>query len=185
MNLILLQGSAPVPLTGYLVCYVPLAAIVIGLIAFFVLTDRDASRPYRRLNPFTPAPAAPRGFVASGAGSAAPVALAATGVEIAFVEANPAGSDLAGEYVRIVNGSGAAVNLAGWKLQDGGKKHTFTFPALVLAPGAEVRLWSKAGTNDAANLYWGSRHPIWNNTGDTAVLLGADGTVVSRFSYGA
>lgn len=183
MNLILLQGGAPVPLTGFLVCYVPLAAIVIGLIAFFVLTDRDATRPYLRLNPFTPAPAAPRGFVAAPA--AAPVALAATGVEIAFVEANPAGSDLAGEYVRIVNGSGAAVNLAGWKLQDGGKKHTYTFPALALAAGAELRLWSKAGTNDAANLYWGSRHPIWNNTGDTAVLLGADGTVVSRFTYGA
>ena len=36
MNLILLQGGAPVPLTGFLVCYVPLAAIVIGLIAIGV-----------------------------------------------------------------------------------------------------------------------------------------------------
>jgi hypothetical protein len=44
-------------------------------------------------------------------------------------------------------------------------------------------LWTKAGTNEAGNLYWGNRAAIWNNTGDTAVLRDAAGTEISRFSY--
>ena len=59
MNLILLQGTAPTPISGYMLCFIPLAAIVLGLIALFVLTDRDAARPYARLNPFA-AKSAPR-----------------------------------------------------------------------------------------------------------------------------
>ena len=55
MHLVLLQGTGPVPITGYLICYVPLAAIVLGLITLFVFTDRHASRPYLRFNPFVAA----------------------------------------------------------------------------------------------------------------------------------
>jgi hypothetical protein len=52
MHLILMQGSGPVPFTGYMLCFVPLALVVLGLITLFVLTDRDATRPYLRANPF-------------------------------------------------------------------------------------------------------------------------------------
>jgi hypothetical protein len=44
-------------------------------------------------------------------------------------------------------------------------------------------LWSKSGANDPANLYWGQPRAVWNNTGDTAILLDASGNEVSRFSY--
>jgi hypothetical protein len=77
MDAILLQGAVR-PLTGYLLCYVPLAAIILGLITLFVLTDRHASRPYLRYNPFVaagggqaPAPAVgetPAGSLGSATG---------------------------------------------------------------------------------------------------------------------
>lgn len=51
MDLILLQQTPPTPLSAYFVCYVPLAIVVIGLITYFVITDRHASRPYARLLP--------------------------------------------------------------------------------------------------------------------------------------
>ena len=47
----LLEGTAR-PVTGFLLCYVPLATIILGLITLFVWTDRHASRPYLRFNPF-------------------------------------------------------------------------------------------------------------------------------------
>ena len=52
MHLSLLQGTAPIPISGYLICFIPLACVVLGLITLFILTDRDAARPYARLNPF-------------------------------------------------------------------------------------------------------------------------------------
>jgi hypothetical protein len=75
------------------------------------------------------------------------------------------------------------MNMTGWKLHDGAQRHTYVFPQFVLAPGAEVKLWTRAGTNDAANLYWGQRVAVWNNKGDTGTLLDAGGAVVSRYTY--
>lgn len=52
MYLILFQQTPPpTPLSAYFVCYVPLAVVIIGLITYFVITDRHASRPYARLLP--------------------------------------------------------------------------------------------------------------------------------------
>ncbi|HEX5692429.1 MAG TPA: lamin tail domain-containing protein [Roseiflexaceae bacterium] len=300
MFALLLQGAPPIPASGYLLCFIPLATVIIGLITLFVLTDRHASRPYARYNPFVAAgagagelegrppvvgetPAGPLGAAPPGkttvyegqqgaisaadpeavpppdapdisttfegqggprmpedlgtlpAGtqerlktnqqdpvtpeervqesdrdasmSAAPpppempppvadapppaapetVVLMPTllpRIVIAHVEYDPQGSDREGEYVLIRNETNEAVDLSGWTLRDSDNKHTFTFPAFTVPPGAEVRLWSGSGAADAANLYWGSRGAIWNNLGDTAFLLDASGNEVSRLSYG-
>lgn len=106
-------------------------------------------------------------------------------VSITYIEYDPPGSDLEGEFVVITNASHEPVDLTGWMLIDEGAKHSYTFPAFVLAGGAEVKLWTKAGVNDANNLYWGSRRPIWNNTGDTAILRDANGNLISRYTYAA
>ncbi len=103
---------------------------------------------------------------------------------IDYIEYNPEGSDVQGEYVRIKNTAKRAVNLEGWKLIDEGEKHSYTFPSFSLAAGAEVLLWTKAGEDDASNLYWGSRSAIWNNEGDTAQLIDSKGKVVNTYSYG-
>jgi hypothetical protein len=52
--LVVLQSN-PVPASAYMLCYFPLAFIVLGLVAYFVITDRHASRPYLRFNPFVAA----------------------------------------------------------------------------------------------------------------------------------
>lgn len=52
MHLIVLQGTGPLPVSGYMLCFIPLALVVLGLITLFVVTDRDATRPYLRANPF-------------------------------------------------------------------------------------------------------------------------------------
>ncbi len=280
MDAILLEGVAR-PVTGYLLCFVPLATIVLGLITLFVMTDRHASRPYLRFNPFVatgateqelaarpPAvgetPAGPLGSTAAagettvflgehgatttvpkeqvpppaapyrpadftgappasapkdvgrvegvklpgvdqrpaappappkdvappsaaetGAPTSAPAAgaQATQGITITHIEFNPPGRDIDGEYVRIENSSAGPISLRGWVLRDEGRKHTYTFPTFTLAAGHTVSLWTKRGTNDAANLYWGNASAIWNNTGDTAILSDASGKEIARFSY--
>jgi large subunit ribosomal protein L20 len=105
------------------------------------------------------------------------------GLSISHLEFDPPGKDVDGEYVRISNASGGAIDLSGWTLRDSDDKHSYTFPSFTLAAGAEVQLWTKAGDDDAANLYWGSRSAIWNNTGDTATLSDASDVEVARYSY--
>lgn len=106
-------------------------------------------------------------------------------VSITYIEYDPPGNDLEGEFVVITNSSHEPVDLTGWMLLDEGSKHSYTFPAFTLAGGAEVKLWTKAGVDDANNLYWGARHPIWNNTGDSAILRDANGNLISRYTYAA
>jgi endonuclease G len=95
---------------------------------------------------------------------------------------NPPGVPL-DEYVLIRNEGAAAAAMEGWTLSDAAETE-FTFPSFSLAPGAQVRVWVKAGTNDGENLYWGRGSPVWNNTGgDTATLRDAAGRLVSEYSY--
>jgi len=127
-----------------------------------------------------PAPAAPVTRISSGSAGATATTAAIT---IAHIEFKPEGRDVEGEYVLIRNTSTQAADMTGWKLHDGAQRHTYIFPPFVLAPGAEVKLWTRTGANDAANLYWGQRVAVWNNEGDTGTLLDARGAVVSRYTY--
>lgn len=95
---------------------------------------------------------------------------------------NPPGPDVLSEYVLIRNTGSAKVDMTGWKLFDLAN-HTFVFPTFILAGGADVRVWTKTGTADAANLYWGRKQAVWNNFGDVAVLRNGQDIVVSRYSY--
>ena len=57
-----------------------------------------------------------------------------------------------------------------------------TFPeGTELKPGSTVRVFTDPGHV----LTFNSKHPIWSNMGDVAVLLNPDGDEVSTFSYGA
>lgn len=105
-----------------------------------------------------------------------------TNVEIVSIDYNPPGEDLAGEYVLLRNTGTSAANMTGWTLRDLAN-NSYTFPAFSLATGAEVRLWTRGGTNDNSNLYWGRTQAVWNNDGDTAILRDAGGSEVDRFSY--
>ena len=91
------------------------------------------------------------------------------------------------EHVVITNEGSQAQNLQGWVLESAPSgRQRFTFPAVTLAPGATLRVHSGQGSAAAAapptDLAW-TGHNVWNNSGDTAVLLDPTGREVSRFSY--
>lgn len=103
-------------------------------------------------------------------------------VRITSIDFDPPGSDVAGEHVVIRNDTAAATTLTGWTLRDLAN-HAFTFPSFVLQGGSGVKVWTKAGVNDAENLFWRRRSAIWNNAGDTAILRDQRGTEVARYVY--
>lgn len=103
-------------------------------------------------------------------------------VKIIYIEYDPPGPDVEGEYVQIDNLGGTSATMTNWTLADEAN-HVFTFPTFVLVPGGSVRIWTKSGVNNSTNLYWGSGAAIWNNTGDTATLRNNHGQVVDICSY--
>jgi hypothetical protein len=100
--------------------------------------------------------------------------------DITFILYDPA--DTLSEYVQIQNPGGLPVTMTGWTLRDIAN-HVYTFPSFTLAAGASIRVWTNSGTDNSANLYWGSGTAIWNNDGDTAYLRNAQGTLIDQYSY--
>ena len=144
--------------------------------------DNDHDRALRYL-------AAEEKAVAAGLGMWAPNACGppTEGFTIAEVRANPPGRDedsLDGEWVDIANSGPAAVNLTDWRLRDESSTNRYRFPTgFVIEAGAGVRVVVGCGTDDAATVYWCSPAPVWNNGGDTALLLDASGNIAARLRY--
>ncbi len=109
-------------------------------------------------------------------------AVAPGDVQITYIEYDPPGRDLEGEYVQLENKGEVEQDMSGWVLSDLGG-HSFTFPEFTLSPGAGVKVWSKKGEDAATDLYWGWGRPIWNNSGDTANLVNGQGEIVSSYTY--
>lgn len=87
------------------------------------------------------------------------------------------GGDLEAEVIVLIN-EGGRVDLQGWKLSDK-QGNSYTFPGLVLLPGAQVQVHTAAGTNSATDLYWGRSAPVWGDRGDVATLTDAGGAVIA------
>ena len=105
---------------------------------------------------------------------------------ITGIHADAAGDDrrnLNGEYVLVRNTGAAAINLVGWKLDAGDRSQRFTLGSYPLKRGATVRIHTGRGTTRAGRLYLGSGRPIWNNDGDTAILIDPHNIVVSPYRY--
>ena len=103
-------------------------------------------------------------------------------IRIHHINYNPPGLDVNLEYVLIQNDTEAAINMDKWTLCDAAN-HVFIFPSFTLQSGFSVTIWTKEGTNDAENLFWGHRSPIWNNTTDTAILRDSSGNEVTKYVY--
>jgi competence protein ComEC len=86
-----------------------------------------------------------------------------------------------GEYVCFRNYDVQPADMTGWRVEDG-SRHSYSFPAFTLDPGAIVRLHSGPGTDTATDLHWG-RGLVWNNDHDTVYLYDAFGRLVSRHVY--
>jgi hypothetical protein len=121
--------------------------------------------------------------------AAAPAAPAAKGpVVISGIYYNSPGSDtgsnasLNHEWVRLHNTTGHSITLTGWVLRDSAH-HVFTFGVYRLRAHASVRIHTGHGKRTQASRYWNHSWYVWNNTGDTATLKTASGTVRARCTY--
>ncbi|MGN6688758.1 MAG: cell wall-binding repeat-containing protein [Actinomycetales bacterium] len=129
---------------------------------------------------YTPAPPPPP---PAPAPAPAPVS-----VRISKVQYDSPGADdgsntsLNAEYVVVSNTGSGTATLTGWTLHDA-QSHVYDFPTFTLPAGTSVTVHTGAGTDTSANLYWGSGSYIWNNTGDTATLSNASGTVVDTCTW--
>jgi hypothetical protein len=139
----------------------------------------------------------PRALIAATAVAAlvagvalAPDAIAAStsGARITAIYFDSPGADrggntsLNGEWVRIKNYTSTRKTLTGWTLRDR-QNHVYKFPSFSLAAGASVRIHTGSGTNTGSNLYWRKSWYVWNNTGDTAYLRNAAGTLRDTCAY--
>jgi hypothetical protein len=124
---------------------------------------------------FTPLPPTPTN-------TPTPTTIPEAVVQLVFLEYDPPGDDVDGEFVAMENIGGTAADMTDWVLWDD-DSNSFIFPSFTLQPGASVRVWTKAGTNTSTQLYWGSAVEIWDNTGDTANLWDNDGLFVDMCSY--
>ena len=91
--------------------------------------------------------------------------------------------DLVSDCVSVMNQTTSAIPMAGWKLISETGNQQFSFPdSLVLEPGKRVTIWSgrhaESHHNPPDNLFWTRRY-VWNNHGDTAILVNPDGEHVS------
>ena len=115
-------------------------------------------------------------------------AASTSGARITAIYFDSPGADRGGntslnaEWVRIKNYTTTRRTLTGWTLRDK-QNHIYRFPTFTLAAGASVRIHTGTGTNSASNRYMRESWYVWNNTGDTAYLRNAAGTLLDTCSY--
>jgi competence protein ComEC len=101
---------------------------------------------------------------------------------IDWVEYDPEGDELEGEYAVIVNYGSSNQDMTGWTLGD--PDHSYDFPdGFELESNAEVWVWTTSGTDTEEDLYWGRSEPVWDDEGDTAYLRDDEGSLVDSTSW--
>jgi micrococcal nuclease len=119
---------------------------------------------------------------ACGSPSWAPVTL----LDITPNPPGPDEDDLNGEWVLLGNPGDQDADLTGWVLRDESSANRYPFPAgTLLAPGEQVTVHTGCGGDREGDLYWCQDGPVWNNGGDTALLLDPRGNVAGRLRYSA
>jgi Lamin Tail Domain/Protein of unknown function (DUF1524) len=112
----------------------------------------------------------------------------ASGVRIASIYFDSPGDDtgsaasLDAEWVQITNTGNKSATLTNWVLHDA-SSHRFVFPSEHLAAHASLKVHTGSGRNTRTNLFWDETSYIWNNTGDTATLLAANGAKADACTY--
>jgi micrococcal nuclease len=108
-------------------------------------------------------------------------------VTVAEVEADPPGRDeerLEEEYVALANEGPDAVDLSDWTLRDESSTHRYRFPSgATIPPGERLVIRTGCGADGDGVRYWCRGEPVWNNGGDTVLLLDPPGNVAARRRY--
>ena len=87
------------------------------------------------------------------------------------------------EYVELRNDNDLSIDLTGWVIRDkNDADQAFTFSeGTELKGGSTTKVFTAPGHKQSFE----SKRPIWNDKGDVAELLSADGKVISTFAYGS
>lgn len=110
--------------------------------------------------------------------STTPVPTSANPALVVIREIESPGS--AGAESVILTNLGGVINLAGWTLSDGADKR-YTFPDVTLFANAEIRVFTRSGSNTPSDLYWGQSAAVWGATGTIAYLRDAGGKLVATY----
>jgi len=107
---------------------------------------------------------------------------AAVGIE--SVEFDPPGPDQR-EAVIIINNGNDDIDVGGFVLRDESSVNRFVLPAEILAAGSRLEIAVMECRFDKAYspLVWCSDQPVFNNDGDTAMLLDPFGRVIALSRY--
>ncbi|MFB6124148.1 MAG: lamin tail domain-containing protein [Haloferacaceae archaeon] len=118
--------------------------------------------------------------------AATPVPDGGTALVVVAVHADADGNDHENrndEYVAFENAGATSLDLSGWRVRDAAD-HTYRVPdGVVLGAGDRVTLYTGDGTNTGSALFWGADGAVWNNGGDTVIVVDGDGRVVLRHTY--
>lgn len=115
-----------------------------------------------------------------------PTVAGSAGIEVGALRFDADGNDsenLNDEWIEIVNTGEVAVDLDRWSIRDESSTNRYRFDEFVLPAGATVRIHSGCGTDTATELFWcTSGSAVWNNSGDTVLVLDPAGNVVTSAS---
>ena len=110
-----------------------------------------------------------------------------TGLQIACIAANGVRPGESDEYVRIINTGTGAIDLGAVTLKDvDDGTPTFEFPAYMLWPKQEIRVYTNQIHYRWGGFSFGKTSSIWNNSSDTpdaAALFAPTGEMLSFRSY--
>jgi endonuclease YncB( thermonuclease family) len=103
-------------------------------------------------------------------------------VEIADINFDPPGAD-EDESVTIFNPGPDPIELLDFVLRDESSVNRFVFPDVTLASGEDLTIVRGCGDGEEGTIPWCTEQPIWNNDGDTALLLDDAGRIVAIRRY--
>jgi endonuclease YncB( thermonuclease family) len=98
--------------------------------------------------------------------------------------------DVDGEWIRIRNLDPVnPLPLGGWWVRDSGLRSYTLPPDATIAPGSEITVWIKQGTNTPTDFFWGLTSSVFDNirvaksTGDGAYLFDPQGDLRAAMQY--
>jgi endonuclease YncB( thermonuclease family) len=142
-----------------------------------LLTEAEMQAISSKLGVWMPKPTPTRTMIA-------PTATSPAQGSVVIIKVSPRGTlwEEPEEYVEIFNAGTIAVQLKNWTLHDN-DNHIFTFPGFILGPQQYCRVYTDLYRPQNCGFSYFSPSPIWDNHGDCASIMDADGNLVSKYCY--